>query len=79
MGVNNKHQKKEEIKRNTIQVTIKRAILVIAGMGTLLASSASWAYDVYVSGYTRGNGTYVVPYVRSNPDGNPYNNYGYFR
>lgn len=32
---------------------------------------------VYVRGYTRSNGTYVAPHTRSNPDGNPYNNYGY--
>ena len=31
--------------------------------------------DQYVRGYTRRNGTYVEGYHRSNPDGNPYNNY----
>ncbi len=35
--------------------------------------------DVYVRGYTRGNGTYVQPHIRSAPDGNPYNNYSYGR
>jgi len=32
---------------------------------------------VYVHGYFRSNGTYVRPYYRTNPDGNPYNNYGF--
>lgn len=27
-----------------------------------------------VDGYYRSDGTYVQPYIRSNPDGNPYNN-----
>ncbi len=30
-----------------------------------------------VSGYRKKNGTYVQPYYRSNPDGNPYNNWSY--
>lgn len=32
---------------------------------------------VSVSGYYKKNGTYVQPHMRSNPDGNPYNNYSY--
>jgi len=31
--------------------------------------------DLYVRGYYRSNGTYVQPHYRSNPDGNPYNNW----
>src|SRR5438094_208415 len=33
--------------------------------------------QVHVSGYYRKNGTYVQPHYRSNPDGNPYNNWSY--
>jgi hypothetical protein len=33
--------------------------------------------QVKVRGYYRKNGTYVQPHYRSNPDGNPYNNYSY--
>lgn len=33
--------------------------------------------QVHVKGYYRKDGTYVKPHVRSNPDGNPYNNYSY--
>ena len=29
---------------------------------------------VHVDGYFKGNGTYVSPHYRTNPDGNPYNN-----
>jgi hypothetical protein len=32
---------------------------------------------VHVNGYYRKNGTYVQPYWRSDPDGNPYNNWSY--
>lgn len=33
--------------------------------------------QVRVSGYYRRDGTYVRPHYRSNPDGNPYNNWSY--
>ena len=33
--------------------------------------------QVHVKGYTKKNGTYVQPYIRSTPDKNPYNNYSY--
>lgn len=33
--------------------------------------------QVKVRGYFKKNGTYVQPYIRSKPDGNPYNNYSY--
>lgn len=32
---------------------------------------------VHVSGYYKKNGTYVAPYVKTAPDGNPFNNYSY--
>jgi hypothetical protein len=25
----------------------------------------------------KGNGTYVMPHIRTSPDGNPYNNFSY--
>lgn len=42
----------------------------------LAASMVSAFADQSVSGYTRRDGTYVAPYTRSSPDGNPWNNYG---
>ena len=32
---------------------------------------------VHVNGYYKKDGTYVAPYYRSNPDGDPYNNWSY--
>ena len=34
------------------------------------------AQNVYVDGYTRSDGTYVAPHVRSAPDSSKWNNYG---
>ena len=43
----------------------------------LVALAVVVSADVYVNGYTRSNGTYVSPHVRSSPDSSPYNNYSY--
>jgi hypothetical protein len=40
--------------------------------------ATAWSHadaDVHVRGYYRKNGTYVRPHMRSNPDGNPWNNW----
>ncbi len=50
--------------------------IALAAAVTLTASSPSWA-DQYVQGYYRSNGTYVQPYWRSDPDGNPFDNFTY--
>ncbi len=34
---------------------------------------------VNVNGYYKSNGSYVAPHFRTNPDGNPYNNFGSWR
>jgi len=34
------------------------------------------AKDVHVRGYTRRDGTYVRPHIRSSPDSSRWNNYG---
>lgn len=54
-------------------------------MGTLIrlvivALMIAWpthdyARDTHVRGYTKKDGTYVAPHMRSAPDGNPYNNW----
>lgn len=41
----------------------------------LLASSLGVSADQWVNGYTRQNGTYVNPYVRSNPNSTTFDNY----
>ncbi len=60
----------------TIGTLIVMAILVVT-LITLVATTVANA-DVYVRGYHRSNGTYVQPHYRSNPDGNPYNNWSTF-
>lgn len=47
---------------------------LIACVALLAAGSAS--AQVSVGGYTRSNGTYVAPHVRSAPNSSPYDNYG---
>lgn len=43
----------------------------------IMTISAVCNAQVHVKGYYRKDGTYVRPHVRSNPDGNPYNNWSY--
>ena len=51
---------------------MKSIILFLA----FVLSLAAIARDVNVRGYTRKNGTYVPPHVRSAPDSTRSNNYG---
>lgn len=54
---------------------MKYLILVITMVVATLANSTTWAGGYQnVRGYIRSNGTIVSPYIRSIPDGNPYNN-----
>ncbi len=46
------------------------AIMFVVGLGQSFC-------DVSVNGHFRSNGTYVQTHYRSNPDGNPYNNYSF--
>lgn len=47
--------------------------LTLVTLGVLLAVTA--AAQTHVNGYTRRDGTYVAPHVRTTPDGNRFNNY----
>lgn len=49
------------------------AILVLLLAGVLTSEVLAGS----VRGYFRRDGTYVQPHQRSNPDGNPYNNYNF--
>lgn len=51
----------------------KTLLLLIAGF--LFTGNASAQAVEQVNGYYRQNGTYVQPYMRTAPDGNPFNNY----
>ncbi len=57
----------------TIIAMVALAIMIMSGAPTAQAG------DVHVRGYTRSNGTYVEPHVRSAPDGIVENNYSYGR
>ena len=43
---------------------------------SVMLTAPALADDVYVNGYTRKDGTYVRPHVRSAPDSSTSNNYG---
>ena len=51
--------------------------IIIAVLGFLAFSffANTVLADVHVDGYYRKDGTYVQPHYRSNPDGNPNNNW----
>ena len=50
---------------------MRKLFLTIA---MVLLCTAAFA-DVYVSGYTRRDGTYVQPYYRTSPNSSQYDNY----
>jgi hypothetical protein len=56
-----------------------RKSIILAGLLMILISflAVSLAQAGWVRGYYRSDGTYVRPYYRTNPDGNPYNNYSF--
>jgi hypothetical protein len=48
--------------------------LLIAALAFIVLTVSAYA-DQYVHGYTRSNGTYVAPYMRSSPDSITSNNW----
>ncbi len=63
------------IQRNLKVIASSFLLLSIVGGLFLMVSDADAA--VRVKGYFRKDGTYVQSYYRSNPDGNPYNNWSF--
>ncbi|GEM_PF-2238630 len=62
---------------------MKKYLAIVFSLCILLQAAVSFAApyrryssDVYVSGYTRSDGTSVQSHYRSAPDGNASNNYG---
>ncbi len=53
---------------------MRRFVLAVAAF--LAFAAPAIAQDVHVRGYTRADGTYVRPHVRSAPDQTRANNYG---
>ena len=54
---------------------MRKALLLVAVVFAVVAITQVADADVYVRGYYRSNGTYVRPHWRSDPDGNPCNNW----
>lgn len=54
----------------------KSLFAVLLSVAFFATSFSALAY-VSVKGYTKSNGTYVAPHVRSEPNGLKYDNYGY--
>jgi hypothetical protein len=55
---------------------MRKIIFAIIISLLLFITPSLFAKDVYVKGYTRKDGTYVQPHVRSSPDSSKSNNYG---
>ena len=53
------------------------SFFVVVVSALIFVSGTAFA-DVFVSGYIRSNGTYVMPHFRSNPDGITSNNWSTF-
>jgi hypothetical protein len=56
---------------------MKKLLIILAFVFSFLAIKTPVMAYVRVNGYYRSNGTYVNSYVRSNPNGLRYDNYGY--
>lgn len=56
---------------------LKTLFALLMVLGIMFASTGIAEAYVRVNGYTKKNGTYVAPYVRSNPNGLKYDNYSY--
>ena len=53
----------------------KIAAIAIATVVTMGSLSSTALASVFVNGYFKSNGTYVMPHFRSSPDGYTFNNY----
>jgi hypothetical protein len=54
-----------------------KTILAVALLSLTLSASAFAYGQVHVRGYTKSDGTYVAPHVRSAPDNTVTNNYSH--
>jgi hypothetical protein len=57
--------------------TLSSRVLALITLTVCLLLPLAASAAVHVNGYYRKDGTYVAPHYRSNPDGNPYNNWSY--
>lgn len=69
---------KQQTNKKENKMKIKQTLAALAILTTSIAAFNSSANAlVNVNGYFKSNGTYVMPHVRTNPDGNPYNNFSF--
>lgn len=54
---------------------MRKLTVLFLGLMILLGSFGLANADVYVRGYYKRSGTYVVPHYRSDPDGSIWNNW----
>jgi len=54
---------------------MKKIISVAAIAASIFLTTTSAQAYVYVNGYTKSNGTYVSPHIRTSPDGYCFNNF----
>ena len=54
---------------------MKKILILLLGIIISVVCQAKGGGHVSVRGYVKKDGTYVQPHYRSDPDGNPYNNY----
>jgi opacity protein-like surface antigen len=52
-----------------LKLFLTAALVITMLAGSVLAAS--------IGGYTKKDGTYVQPHLRTNPNSNPYDNYGF--
>lgn len=55
---------------------MQKITLLVSVLMVLIVGIEASAKDTYVRGYTRKDGTYVKPHIRSSPDRFKSNNYG---
>jgi len=54
---------------------MKKLISIAAIAASIFITTTSAQAYVYVNGYTKSNGTYVSPHIRTSPDGYCFNNF----
>lgn len=56
---------------------MKKLLLFLAALAIVSVQFSTASADVHVRGHQRSNGTYVRDHYRSDPDGNPNNNWSH--
>lgn len=56
---------------------MKKIIALVVALSAVGFAAQTVSADQYVNGYYRHDGSYVEGYHRSDPNGNPYDNYSH--